>query len=145
VVKEQFPELQPDFWYDLAKDALDRQLSFVTLSTRNWEHSLQPAVPSLRSYCCLCAKPDAVKVPQAVALAVSCSFTEFWQLVSLRALTSRNWATGPDGEELEALAVSIPTATMTFRWKARARNVEDRKANEKGIQPEGTKPCKLPL
>lgn len=135
MAKEQFPSYKPDFWYDLAKDALDRQLSFVDavdtklgtfLATGSAILAIMTAVYALR--------PDAVKVPQGVALAVSMLFYGVLALVSLRALMSRNWATGPDGEELEALAVKHSYSDSEVRWKARARYVDDRKANEKGYR-----------
>jgi hypothetical protein len=131
VAKEQFPTYKPDFWYDLAKDALDRQLSFVDavdtklgtfLATGSAILAIMTAVYAL--------KPDAVKGPQTVALAASVLLYGVLALVALRALMSHNWATGPDGEKLEALAVEHSYSDDQVRWKARARYVEDRKANE---------------
>jgi len=77
------PDYKPDFWYDLRKNALDRQLSFVDAVDTNWEHSLQRQLPSWIMTAVYALKPDAVKVPQAVALgSLNAPLRSFLALVS---------------------------------------------------------------
>jgi hypothetical protein len=132
LTREAFPDYDPGIWYELAKDALDTQLAFVDaidaklgsfLGTGSALVAILAAVYAL--------KPDVVKDAQVHALALAAFFYVVLAVISMAALMSRKWGTGPDVEALRALAEERNYTDDQIRWKAQSRYVDDVEKNDK--------------
>jgi hypothetical protein len=128
---EQFPDRDPGIWYELSKDALDRQLSFVDAidaKVGGLSGSGSALLGILVAVYAL--KPDMVKQPQTALLIISSILYGVLALASIATLMKRKWGTGPKVRALESDAEERGYTDNQIRWKAASTYLDDMERNE---------------
>jgi hypothetical protein len=129
----EFPTRNPDFWYDLAKEKLGRQLADVDavdsklsafLSAGSAVIGIQLAVYAL--------EPSRFGFWPIRALIVAAVAFGVLSLVALVGLVTRRWGVGPNIRDLEADAEAGLEETE-LKWKATSRYVADFETNQPKI------------
>jgi hypothetical protein len=128
---ESFPDRDPGIWYELSKDALDRQLSFADAVDAKLGGFLGSGSALLGILVAVYAlKPDAVKQTQTSLLILSSIFYGVLALASLAASMGHRWGTGPKVRALESDAQDRGYTDNQIRWKAAATYLDDMERNE---------------
>lgn len=131
MTKEQFPDRDPSIWYELSKDALDRQLSFVDAIDAKVGGMFGTGSALLGILAAVYAlKPDAVKGTQTGFLIGSAILYGVVALASIATLMKRRWGTGPAVRALEDLAEVHDYTDDQIRWKAASTYLDDMERNE---------------
>jgi hypothetical protein len=128
---EQFPDRDPAIWYELSKDALDRQLSFVDAIDAKVGGLLGSGSALLGILVAVYAlKTDAVKQTQISWLIGASIFYGVLALASFVTLMRHTWGTGPSVRTLEGDARDRGYTDSQIRWKAASTYLDDMERNE---------------
>jgi hypothetical protein len=128
---ETFPDRDPGIWYELSKDALDRQLSFVDAIDAKVGGLLGSGSALLGILVAVYAlKPDAVKETQTALLVVSAILYGILALASIAVLMKHRWRTGPKVRAMESDADERGYTDIQIRWKAASTYLDDMEKNE---------------
>jgi hypothetical protein len=129
--EEQFPDRQPDIWYELSKDALDRQLSFVDAIDAKVGGFLGSGSALLGILVAVYAlKLNAIKQMQTTFLICSVILYGILALASIATLMKREWGTGAKVRALESDAEKRGYSNNQIRWKAASTFLDDMEKNE---------------
>ena len=132
LTQREFPDdREPGIWYELSKDALDRQLSFVDAIDAKVGGLFGSGSALLGILAAVYAlKPDAVKGRQTAFLVASAILYGIVALASIGTLMKRKWGTGPEVRALESLAELDGYTDNQIRWTAASTYLDDMERNE---------------
>jgi len=132
VTEHHFPERDPGIWYELSKDALDRQLSFVDAIDAKVGGIFGGGSALLGILVAVYAlKPQAVKETQTRFLVLCAVLYGVLALASIAVLMKHRWGTGPKVRALEKDALERGFTNDQIRWTAASTFLDDMEKNER--------------